>query len=474
MSKVIYKKVADWLRGEQCLRIVLVGSRYSGKSVFLTSLASQLRDHDEKRCPLNGWSVIAEDCIDGTRKEGDFQSFKYSEARRMLSNGEWPEKTADCSIWRQHVVLKKVLKKSDAGKTVKKRIYLEVMDLPGERVSDLPMIGRSYREWCGWFEDSFGGVSGSSENYNEYVKDLDNCQNADEAIFAYKKFIAAELAMFALSVTPSIVKLNREGVNLKPEAGNLSLRERYLAALDGMCIGLSKESQFVPVTLSWLEKHGKTDASGFKKAYNSYKREIVNPLADWLSSANQVYYFVDVLGLLSRGPEVYNSEKKFGTAVLNLFKHSEPSNSMLRIVSHAVRSFIKTSVDAVYVVAPKIDRVLPDDMGRVEGLAKNMFGKVLDSLEVMQSGVYCCSAVRTTEVVEKGSSYLLQGRVIDRDGMEKMCQYKPAPIPTDWPEGDKWQIRNQWPETFPKFDKREDKAPDQHGLDELIAKILAL
>ena len=470
MSKIIYKKVADWVRGEQRLRIALVGSRYSGKSVFLTSLASQLRDHDEKRCPLNGWSVIAEDCLDGIHKEGDFRSFRYSEARRMLAGGEWPEKTADCSVWRQHVVLKK----SDAGKTVRKRVYLEVMDLPGERASDFPMIGRSYREWCGWFEDAFGGVSGSSENYSEYAKDLDNCQNADEAIAAYKKFIAAELAMFALSVTPSIVKLNREGVNLKPEAGELSLRERYLAALDGMCLGLSKESQFVPVPLSWLEKHGKTDAMGFKKGYDSYKGEIVSPIADWLASANQVYYFVDVLGLLSRGPEVYNSEKKFGTAVLSQFRRHEPSNPMLRVVSNFVRSFIKTSVDAVYVVAPKIDRVLPDDISSVEGLAKNMFGRVMDSLEVKQSGVYCCSAVKTTEVVEDGGPPALQGRVTDSDGTEKICKYRPATIPADWPEGDKWQIGNQWPETFPKFDKREDKAPDQQGLDDLITKMLAL
>lgn len=470
MSKIIYKKVADWVRGEQCLRIALVGSRYSGKSVFLTSLASQLRDHDEKRCPLNGWSVIAEDCLDGRHKQGDFRSFKYSESRRMLAKGEWPEKTADCSVWRQHLVLKK----SKEGKAIRKRMYLEVMDLPGERVSDFPMIGRSYREWCGWFEDTFGGVSGSSENYNEYVKDLDSCQNADEAIAAYKRFIAAELSMFALSVTPSIVKLNREGVNLKPEGAEPSLREGYFAALEGMCFGLSKESQFVPVTLSWLEKHGKTDAFGFKKAYDSYKREVVNPIADWLSSVSQVYYFVDVLGLLSRGPEVYNSEKKFGTAVLNQFRRFEPSSPMLRVVSDVVRSFIKTSVDAVYIVAPKIDRVLPDDISSVEGLAKNMFGRFLDSLEVKETGVYCCSAVRTTEVVEDGSSYVLQGRVTDRDGTEKVCKYKPAPIPADWPEGDKWQIGNQWPETFPKFDKREDKAPDQHGLDDLITKMLAL
>ena len=147
---------------------------------------------------------------------------------------------------------------------------------------------------------------------------------------------------------------------------------------------------------------------------------------------------------------------------------------MHRVVTDVVRSFIKTSVDAVYIVEPKIDRVLPDDISSVEGLAKNMFGRVLDSLEVKETGVYCCSAVRTTEVVADGSSYVLQGRVTDRDGTEKVCKYKPAPIPADWPELDKWQIGNQWPETFPKFDKREDKAPDQHGLDDLITKMLAL
>ena len=470
MSKIIYRKVADWMRGEQCLRVALVGSRYSGKSVFLTSLASQLRDHDERRCPLDDWKVMAEDDLDRAHDEGGFRNFRYSEARRMLANGEWPEKTADCSVWRQHLVLKREC----AGKTARKRFYLEVMDLPGERVSDFPMIGRSYREWCGWFEDSFGGVSGSSGNYMAYAKELDGCRDADAAIAAYKKFLAAELAMLALSVTPSVVKLDRNGDNLRPVAGGPSLRDGYLAALEGRCVGLSEESQFVPVTLSWLEKHGKDGAARFRKAYDSYKREVVDPVADWLSSANQVYYFVDVLGILSRGPEVYNSEKKFGTVVLGHFRRHEPSNPLLRVVSNVIRSFFTTSVDTVHVVAPKIDRVLPADQGNVECLAKKMFGKVLDSLEVGQSGVYCCSAVRTTEVVDDGGSKALQGRVADRDGAGEKCKYKPAPIPVDWPEGDEWKVGNLWPETFPKFDRREDRAPDQHGLDDLIRKMLSL
>lgn len=462
MSKTIYKSVGDWFKGNESVRVALVGSRYSGKSVFLTSLASQLLNHDEKNCPLGGWKVSDDQ---GAIGSGAFPDFKYEEARQMFAeNGEWPSKTVDCSVWRRNLKLVN----EENGKRKVKRVYLEVMDFPGERVADLSMKGRSYREWCKWAENSFGGVDGYTKNFGKYVEAIKLCGDYNEIVAAYKRFIADELAMFALSITPSIVKLDRTGRGMP----RCRTSDEYLEAMKDRPLGLSWDFQFAPVPQSWFEDQGRRGITAkFKIGYDKYKDEVVSPIADWLMSVNQVYYFVDVLGLLSRGPDVYNGELSFATAVLSQFGRDDSGNPIVRRISNVFSRFIKTTADRVYVVATKIDRVLPGkDLSNVEGLAKKMLGKVLDSLNV-ESAVYTCAAVNTTWPKEDG---VLQGRVRNKEGQIVECKYRVAHIPDDWPETDGWKIGNLWPETFPMFSKFRNKPPRQNGLDVLIKKMFSL
>lgn len=467
MSKIIYKSLGDWFRGNESVRIALAGSRYSGKSVFLTSLASQLLNHDEKNCPLNGWKVC-DDCIRdgrGAMVDGAFPDFKYEEARQMFAeNGEWPSKTVDCSVWRR----KLKLSKEEKGKRQIKKVYIEVMDLPGERVADLSMTGSSYREWCKWVENSFGGVDGYTKNFGKYFEAIKLCEDYNEIVAAYKRFIADELAMFALSITPSIVKLDRTGRSMP----RCRTADEYLEAMKDRPLGVSLDFQFAPVPQSWFEDRGRRGITAkFKKGYDKYKDEVVNPIAGWLKSVNQVYYFVDILGLLSRGPDVYNGELSFATAVLNQFGRDDSGNRLVRSISNVFSRFVKTTADGVYVVAPKIDRVLPGkDRSNVENLAKRMLSKVLDSLNV-KSGVYTCAAVDTTYPTDDG---VLQGRVRNKEGQIVECKYRVAHIPDDWPESGDWKICNRWPETFPLFSKIRNRAPRQNGLNVLIKKMFSI
>lgn len=467
MSKIIYKSVTDWLRGEESVRIALVGSRYSGKSVFLTSLASQLLNHDKKNCPLNEWK-ISDVCIRnerGAMGSGAFPDFKYDEARQMFAeNGEWPSKTVACSVWRRNLKLVK----EENGKQKVKKVYLEVMDFPGERVADLSMTGSSYREWCAWVEKSFGGVDGYTKNFGKYIEAIKSCDNCDKIIVAYKRFVADELAMFALSITPSIVKLDRTGSGLP----RCRTSDEYFDAMKDRPLGLSCDFQFAPIPQSWFEDRGKRRIiAKFKKGYDKYKDEVVNPIVDWLKSVNQVYYFVDILGLLSRGPDVYNGELNFAKVVLKQFGRDDSGNRLVRSVSNVFSRFIKTTADGVYVVAPKIDRVLPGkDRSNVENLAKRMLSNVLDSLNV-KSGVYTCAAVDTTYLAEDG---MLQGRVRNKEGQIVEGKYRVAHIPDDWPESGDWKICNRWPETFPLFSKIRNRPPRQNGLDVLIKKMFSI
>ena len=456
MPKTIYRSLGDWVKGEESVRIALVGSRHSGKSVFLTSLVSQLLNHDENNCPLRGWKVCDDDRRE--RNGGGFPDFKYAEARRMLAEGEWPDKTVDCSVWRRHL---KLVNKS-GGRSRVRRVYIEVMDLPGERVADLSMAGSSYREWCEWFENSFGGVDGSTRSFGKYVEAVSRCQDCDEIVAAYRRFVADELAAYALSITPSIVKLDRTGTGL-PECHT---SDEFLESMKERFLGISRELQFAPVPQAWFDMRDRRNViAKFRRGYERYRDLVVSPIVDWLESVNQVYYFVDVLGLLSRGPEVYNGELGFAKAVLKQFGRGDSDNPLIRSVTNVFRRFIETTADGVYVVASKIDRVLPGrDRSNVENLARKMLSRVLESLDV-SFGVYACAAVETTYCTDDG---VLQGRVLDGGRRVVECKYRVPPVPGDWPEGDRWEIGNRWPETFPLFDKRGDKPPRQKTLDRLV------
>ena len=57
--------------------MAVLGSKGSGKTVFLTSLANHLLNHDPARCPLNGWTV--------TPVEGDLAAGADADAFRLAA-----------------------------------------------------------------------------------------------------------------------------------------------------------------------------------------------------------------------------------------------------------------------------------------------------------------------------------------------------------------------------------------------------
>jgi predicted YcjX-like family ATPase len=168
-NKNIGRKIHDRLSGWERIRVVLLGSKGTGKTVFMTSVGAQLRNHDKRAFDLGGWTVEfdpeEDDKVQDRVSKSDIQAFPYAESRALLARGEWPKKTKDgCSVLTVPFTLKKVitrermilLQKLGFSETIKKRrrILLEMLDLPGERAADFAMLGRSYRECArGWKTD---------------------------------------------------------------------------------------------------------------------------------------------------------------------------------------------------------------------------------------------------------------------------------------------------------------------------------
>ena len=465
-NKSIYRSIWETISGEERVRVAVLGSKGSGKTVFLTSLANHLLNHDPARCPLNGWTVTPadSDLAAGVASDG-IPLYPYADARKSLAEGRWPRKTKDWSVLRLALRLRNGKRRRD--------VKLEVLDLPGERVADFPMLGRSYREWCEWMGHAFGGVFGSSDPYKAYCEAAVSATELPELFAAYRRFLADEYAACSLSLTPSTVKLGRDAVSRTGASA-----EEFLANIADVPIGLDAERQFVPLPPACFKSDApcKKWLKPFERSYNAYRRAVVAPIGDWLEDVNQLFYFVDILGLLQRGPDVYNAEKAFGAQALHMFARPDSANPLVRGLQWLLDTFLRTHIDGATIVATKADLVLSEEnRSRLKNLARRMFGTALQNLGLddRHADVISCAAVRTTDeyLREKALGARLDG------ASDAVTTYQAADVPDEWPDSAAWGIgdaRFGFQPTFPRFDKREDCAPPHLGLQDIIVRMLSL
>ena len=481
-NKNIGRKINDFFSGWERIRVVLLGSKGTGKTVFMTSVGDHLRHHNEKLFKLNGWSVVFDQDVDDTvqtrlSKTSD-HVFPYAESRAYLAKGEWPPKTKTC--WSVSTVPFTLTK----GKK-RRRIMLEMLDLPGERVADFAMLGRSYREWCIWMERKFGGILGSSKCFKEYLSHLSKLGDSDsdrnEAIDHYKDFLADEYAHYALSITPSIVKL---GLDQNQRSGD---GEKFREGLREVPVGISENLQFIPLPEKSFAKNSSHSkwVKSFSKAYEAYKESVIKPIASWCKHANSLLYFVDVLELLKRGPEAYNTERRFAEQALGFFKHDRAANLFMKPIIGMKDMFV-THIDSCYVIATKWDRVSnKKDGNNMVKLAEAMTKPFVETmgLDKEKFGWHSCAAVATVDVYKDKESPAIGARIItgqDPQTGKNIIEHKILKtdkideVPSEWPESAQWRGNYNWVTTFPLLDERDDLPPKQYDLDRIIRKVLAL
>ena len=475
LDKSIYSIVRQGLTGREHIRVAVIGAKESGKTVFLTALTNHLRNHDPELLKLNGWSVTNLEY--DSEKTGGVRSFQYAKAREQLSRGEWPDNTRFLSA----VHLKLRLEKKIEKKTKRRTVILELLDLPGERVADLSMVGRSFREWCEWMEDRFCGIDGISPHYTDYAKLIEAENDRGAILSAYKDCVSKQYADGLLTITPSVLKLDMNG--------EFKVGERvsdYRTNIEPTCIGIDEESQFAPLPRTYLDSdtaEHRAIVKAFKKAYVKYRASVVDPITDWLSHVNKAVYLVDVLALLREGPEAYNAEQNFAGQALRMFRRSCSDSPILKGVQRFLGAFVRTHADGVYVVATKSDTVVGEkNRSRMKNLAYTMMKSALSGLGLPASqwDVLSCASVLTADEFEREKA--LEARVeVGRDEsgkpLVKKTQYLVSDVPMGWPDDEVWQRGSatyDFRPTFPKFDKKSDRPPHQLGLANLVCQLLSL
>ena len=470
----------DTARGYRTVRVALIGSKGSGKTVFLTSLANHLRDHRPMEFPLGGRIVTWDKYAISDDTLHDLPMFDYAEARGFLSRGEWPRKTTESSI----LALRLLVEDKDGKQEF---VQLEVVDVPGERIADFAMKGRSYREWCRWMQ---GEAANSS--YSTYLSEVEKIgktgQVGDaevEVVFkAYRDFIGREYESFAPCITPSTVKL---GINGERRGGRSP--KEFRAAIDSVPIGFTDDNgvtwQFAPLPEKCFVRGSPWNqvTRRFEKAYDKYVRQIVCPVVDWMAGAEKLFYLVDMLSLLEAGAKACDSERQYGEAAISALCPRR-GNVFERIGKWASGFLWKTRVNTMYVVATKADCVWSQaNRDNLVVLVDSLLGRSLKFIDKRQvkTDIISCAAVCSTKERTDGISGL-QGKIPPPDnpgGPVQILKWKPSDVPSVLPStSEEWKAKIDggefnYPFAFPWFDEARICPPKQLNLDVLAEAMLS-
>lgn len=437
------RSVWNALKSTRTVRVAVVGGKKCGKTVFLTALENHLRDHHRGEFPIGGrtvhWNQYA---ITGTEYHG-LPMFDYVGAKASLKNGRWPEKTADTSILAMQLLLE------DASRANREEVLLEVLDIPGERISDCSMMGKSYKEWCRWREEVFAGPNGTSPAYRDYLQKVNELGPESEGALldAYRDFVAYQYEHFTSDVTPSTVLLELDGTKhggsptqFRAEIGRLPLGFRDK---DG------NAHEFTPLPMSCFDKTSPLYplSKKFDRAYDKYAKRVIRPMEGWLRGAQKMVYLVDILTLLQSGADAWDAEKKYADAAIGaLCPHG--GNVLGRTWRYLKNVFWRTQINSVYVVATKSDLVVSNaDRTNLKRLVDDLVGGTLPFLAAgIKASTFSCAAICCTkEVVDEQDPAMrgLQGtlRIDGSEPPEYRCaQWIPSSVPAVTPtSSQEWQ-----------------------------------
>ena len=463
------------IRGRRSpLRIAIVGSQASGKTVFLTSLIAHLQNHDGNDLDLgNGVEILKCETL---KNSSNFSSFPYEYYRSTLvHNSAWPAKTTDVSEIRLQLKLKlKRENKFMRSRNYSEQIGLEFLDFPGERAADFLMYSRDYEEWSDMVLESIQADHSYSELAREFNALVEHSCAESELIYAYKKFLGEALTQrYSRIITPSVYLIDREG---KRPPGNGSPKSW---CAERFC-GLDASQQFVPLSLEARSRNKKLVAK-FKSHYRNYKRKIVDPLVCWLEDADQMYILLDIPQILSGGSSMYNDEQAIAERIMEICDPDRGFwHDLLRVGVLGWLLIKPTRIQRLGIVATKSDLVSSnDDVSNLEKLAKDMTYKKLRGISVSAYNYFTCSTVKSTKLLE-GQSPRLKGRLVYDENGERFAEgdslpvaFAPSRVPEHWPKDGEWGDFS-FPEVYPEISARRDTPPRQEGLERIVKYFLGL
>ncbi|MCD8352092.1 MAG: YcjX family protein [Planctomycetaceae bacterium] len=446
-----------WLANER--RIALTGLAGSGKTVFLLSLLQHLEHFDPDRFHIAHHARI------GAFRElpvrGDFEPLPRTQLRARLMEGQnvgWPEKTRDIYNYRCSFDYSRLGMAGRLWNTVRngawlgERVEWDILDFPGERLSDA-LIARhhSYEDWSDdllslW--DSYDRLRDLMREYHDLLAKPVPPVDV-EVTDTYKRCLARMVHNKNQMITPSTFMLGTAGDGVfsldDVETGG---KHRY-SGLPG--------AEFSPLPRGFREANAGL-AARFAEYYHRYRETVVSPLFDAINGCDTLLVLIDVPGILSGGVGRFNDTNHL---IETLAGNIIPSG------------FFTTHVDKVGFVASKADMVHARDQDNMRELVEDMMRIARNK----QPGVrryesFVASSWVSAESVDlDDGSRALRG-IPARDHevrVFRVPELKPD-WPADWPPEDP---RYSYPRLSPPPLANRFLAPEQRNLDRIFDFIVS-
>ncbi|NLW51473.1 MAG: YcjX family protein [Candidatus Brocadiaceae bacterium] len=394
------------------LRVAVTGLRRAGKTVFLTSLINHLLDGSEETLPAFRDEAIAFSAAP-LRRRSEATPFPYLQYLDQLrgDSPSWPARTSDVSEFPLALTVRNL--KNHRARTV----TLELVDYPGERLLDLPLVSMGYEEWSDQVSEEarVGLRKELSAPWLETCAQLHPGADDRPAVEHYADYLR---------------DCRREGLGyLQPSA----------LLLEADAVGQDR-FRFCPLPDD-VRRRLPELAREYGVRYGQYLRGYVRPFFRKAARCSRQIVLVDVLHILRRGVHSYNDTRRALRRILDAFGYAEQRHplSPLRIID-----MFQTRVDRMLFVATKADQCTRATRGNLRYLLEDLVEPKRRELAVgLPNGrprVTFCAAHRSTEDAAKEFEgrqlSCLRGRRADRPA-DRDGPWFPGEIPPAWPD-DQW------------------------------------
>jgi uncharacterized protein len=422
-------------------RVAVLGTSSSGKTVFLTSLIDRLLRNNRRTIS----SYYGNYKLNISRVDCDFDmpEFPYAYYRDdCLRIQRWPDKSVSSSAyklrqWRESEGFAGFLAKQTSRE-------LSLFDIPGERIADFSLAGRSYAEWS---DEVLGTLRSApyvhhSEPFLRLLEANLSEITENDLLLSYKGVLARLSRHLNPLVTPSTFLVDHLGKY--PAIGEAPAHVQSVEELvESRICGLHRQHQFVPLPERVRENHIALKRD-YERRFEQYRDTIANPLGAGFLGADQLIILIDIAAILEGGPEIYHGTRRnLQLAVEYLDPRSPRGGRLHDLTMRFLTGGRKRAggIQEILIVATKADCVHRLDRANLEPLLHDLTFDILDA-PLRERGIRIsyleCAAIESTESLDD-YPYMTGYIMFDDPGKPRRARFPVSGVPAEWPAESVWR-----------------------------------
>ncbi|MGB0900216.1 YcjX family protein [Halocynthiibacter sp.] len=286
---------------EPVLRIGVTGLSRAGKTVFITSLVANLLDRGRMNQLVGASSGRILAAWLQPHPDDTVPRFDYEARLAALTgaNPHWPEGTASVSKLRISFRIQPggILGRLSGPKT----LHVDIMDYPGEWLTDLTLLEQNYAEWS---EQTLAAMK-TRDQGAEFLERADLLAGTEK----FEELQAKELAT-----------LYTKHLQVARDAGySLCTPGRFL--MPGDLAGAPALS-FAPLPVTGERRPARRSLwREMERRFEAYKSQVAKPFFQThFSGVDRQVVLVDALGAIHRGPAAVDDMREAMAGILKAFK----------------------------------------------------------------------------------------------------------------------------------------------------------